>query len=108
MYEAGAEIVISGHDHLYERFAPQNPKGKADPERGIRQFIVGTGRAGVYKFKKPAPNSEIRDNSTYGVLKFTLDPGPTSGSSFPLRWGTSLIRAAEPAARGRERRPGRH
>lgn len=75
LYEAGAEIVLSGHDHDYERFAPQNPKGKTDPERGIRQFVVGTGGAGVYRFKKPAPNSEIRDNSTYGVLKLTLGPG---------------------------------
>ena len=87
LYEAGAEIVISGHDHLYERFAPQNPKGKADPERGIRQFIVGTGGAGVYKFKKPAPNSEIRDNSTYGVLKFTLGSGTYQWEFVPIAVG---------------------
>ncbi len=89
LYEAGADIVISGHDHDYERFAPQNPKGKADPERGIRQFVVGTGGAGVYNFRSTASNSEIRHNSTYGVLKLTLGPGryqwefvPTSAGKF--------------------------
>jgi hypothetical protein len=87
LYEAGAEIVISGHDHLYERFAPQNPKGKADPERGIRQFIVGTGGAGVYKFKKPKPNSEVRDNSTYGVLKLTLGSGTYQWEFVPIAPG---------------------
>jgi hypothetical protein len=60
---------------MYERFAPQNPKGEADPERGIRQFVVGTGGGGVYKFKKVQPNSEVRDNTVYGVLKLTLGPG---------------------------------
>jgi acid phosphatase type 7 len=67
--------VLNGHDHIYERFAPQDDKGKADPEHGIRQFIVGVGGGGVYKFGKTAANSEVRDNSTYGVLKLTLGPG---------------------------------
>jgi hypothetical protein len=43
LYGAGAEIVIVGHDHLYERFAPQDPDGKLDAVRGIREFVVGTG-----------------------------------------------------------------
>ena len=60
---------------IYERFAPQDDKGKADPEHGIRQFTVGVGGGGVYKFGKTAANSEVRDNSTYGVLKLTLGPG---------------------------------
>ncbi|MBP1607264.1 MAG: Alkaline phosphatase [Acidobacteria bacterium] len=75
LYEAGVDIVLNGHDHTYERFAPQDPGGKADPERGIRQFVVGTGGGGVYKFKKLVANSELRTNSTYGVLKLTLGPG---------------------------------
>lgn len=75
LYEAGADIVINGHDHDYERFAPQDPSGKADPTRGIREFVVGTGGGGVYRFKRPAANSEVRDNTTYGVLKLTLGPG---------------------------------
>jgi hypothetical protein len=75
LYDAGADVVVNGHDHDYERFAPQTPDGKPDPVKGIRQFVVGTGGGGVYKFKNPAKNSEVRDNSTYGVLKLTLGPG---------------------------------
>ena len=75
LYKAGVDVVLNGHDHIYERFAPQDDKGKADPEHGIRQFIVGVGGGGVYKFGKTAANSEVRDNSTYGVLKLTLGPG---------------------------------
>ena len=43
LYDAGAEVVLSGHDHHYERFAPQAPDGSSDPQRGIREFVVGTG-----------------------------------------------------------------
>ena len=87
LYDAGAEIVIAGHDHTYERFAPQTPDGVADPARGIRQFVAGTGGKGLYSFGTPVANSEVRYNSTYGVLKLTLRSGgyswefvPTSGS----------------------------
>jgi alkaline phosphatase len=75
LYKAGVDVVLNGHDHIYERFAPQDDKGKADPEHGIRQFTVGVGGGGVYKLGKTAANSEVRDNSTYGVLKLTLGPG---------------------------------
>jgi acid phosphatase type 7 len=74
LYEHGADVVISGHDHMYERFAPQTPDGVADPERGIRQFVAGTGGAGLYEFRAPAPNSEARSNAAFGVLKLTLKP----------------------------------
>jgi hypothetical protein len=74
LYAHGASVVLSGHDHDYERFAPQDETGKALPT-GIRQFVVGTGGGGVYNFKKVAANSEIRDNSSYGVIKLTLKPG---------------------------------
>lgn len=73
LYEYGAEIVVSGHDHIYERFAPQNPAGAAS-DSGIRQFVVGTGGASLYNFGAIAQNSEIRDNSSHGVIKFTLKP----------------------------------
>jgi hypothetical protein len=72
LYEAGADVVLNGHDHVYERFARQNPEGKVDDERGIRQFIVGTGGRSLYPFGDPAPNSEVRTNETYGLLKLTL------------------------------------
>jgi hypothetical protein len=72
LYEFGAEIVLNGHEHVYERFAPQTPSAVADPARGIRQFTVGTGGAGLYSFSTPQPNSEVRNNTSLGVLKLTL------------------------------------
>ena len=71
LFDAGVDIVMSGHDHLYERFAPQDPDGRPDARRGIRQFIVGTGGAALYQFGAPRPNSEVRI-SAFGVLKLTL------------------------------------
>lgn len=72
LYEADADLVIVAHDHTYERFAPQTPTGELDMARGIRQIIVGTGGAGLYEFEIIAANSEVRGNSTKGVLKLTL------------------------------------
>jgi 3',5'-cyclic AMP phosphodiesterase CpdA len=72
LYEYGVDVVVNGHDHMYERFARQSPDGRAEPERGIRQFTAGTGGGGVYKIERRLPNSEVSDNSSYGVLKFTL------------------------------------
>jgi acid phosphatase type 7 len=75
LYEAGADVVLSGHEHNYERFAPQNPGGRADPERGIRQFVVGTGGGkGLYPILDPIANSEVHNDETYGVLRLTLRP----------------------------------
>ena len=71
LYAAGAEIVLSGHDHDYERFAPQNPSGAADPN-GIQQFVVGTGGKNHYQFMSIQPNSVVRNPDTYGILKLTL------------------------------------
>ena len=84
LYKAGADVVLNGHDHIYERFAPQDDKGKADAEHGIRAFIAGTGGGGVYKIGKVAPNSEVRDNTTYGVLKLTLAPGRYAWEFVPI------------------------
>jgi hypothetical protein len=74
LYEAGADVVLNGHDHDYERFAPQNPQGLPDPEQGIRQFVVGTGGAAFTAFKSVKANSEKRISNTNGVLKMTLHP----------------------------------
>lgn len=74
LYKSGLEVVVNGHDHIYERFAPQDPEGQADPERGIRQFIVGTGGGGIHYIKDVAENSEVRQLQSYGVIKFTLYP----------------------------------
>lgn len=72
LYGAGVDLVVSGHDHLYERFAPQDPEGHLDTRRGIRQITVGTGGAALYPFTTVLPNSAVRNNSTHGVLELTL------------------------------------
>ena len=85
----GADLLLTGHHHAYERFAPQDADGRRDPD-GIRQFIVGTGgRSLASSFKTVQPNSEVRNNKTYGVLKLTLHSDsydfkfvPVPGSSF--------------------------
>ena len=84
LYKAGADVVLNGHDHIYERFAPQDDKGKPDAEHGIRQFIAGTGGGGVYKLGKIARNSEVHSNSAYGVLKLTLSPGRYAWEFVPI------------------------
>ena len=68
---AGADLVLAGHDHLYERFAPQAPDGSAD-ENGMRQFTVGTGGKELYPAERTAPNSEVIIDDTFGVLELTL------------------------------------
>ncbi len=71
LYGAGAEIVLGGHVHAYERFAPQTPLGAPDPSFGIRQFVVGTGGRSLEAYTTVAANSEVRGRS-FGVLKLTL------------------------------------
>jgi len=75
LYHAGADVVINGHDHDYERFAPQDPEGKIDDKHGIREFVVGSGGKNSHRvFGLPQPNSEVRNADTFGVLKLTLHP----------------------------------
>ena len=71
LQDAGADVVITAHDHLYERFAPQDADGRADPIGGLRQFTVGTGGAHIYREKIRASNSEVI-GTDHGVLKLTL------------------------------------
>src|SRR5438876_4771773 len=74
LYAAHADLVLAGHEHSYERFAPQDPEGKADPANGIREIVVGTGGRSHDLLGFATPNSEIRDWDTFGVLKLTLLP----------------------------------
>ena len=74
LYDKDVDVILNGHDHIYERFAPQTPDGTLDAERGIRQFVVGTGGANLTEFESIAANSEVRNNDTYGVLKLILHP----------------------------------
>jgi hypothetical protein len=90
LYAGGADVVLNGHDHDYERFAPQDPNGKLDSEHGIREFVVGTGGKNSHRtFATPKPNSEVRNADTYGVMKLTLHAGsydwefvPEAGKTF--------------------------
>lgn len=95
LYEYGVAALISGHEHFYERFAPQDPDGRADP-KGIRQFVAGTGGAPLYKFGIIKTNSEVRNNVAHGVLKVTLNPTsydwefiPVAGQTFSDRGSAS-------------------
>ena len=72
LYDSGADVVLAGHDHMYERFAPMNSAGTADAARGIRHFVVGMGGAALYAPGPTRPNSELIESNTYGVLKLTL------------------------------------
>jgi hypothetical protein len=74
LFNNGADVVINGHAHNYERFAPQDPNGNADSAKGIREFIVGTGGESHGGFNTTAANSEVRNSTTFGVLKLTLHP----------------------------------
>jgi acid phosphatase type 7 len=71
LYEAGVELLLSGHEHNYERFAPLNPAGQVDP-RGVRQFVVGTGGISHYPLGPPQPGSQARNDNTFGVIALTL------------------------------------
>jgi Bacterial Ig-like domain (group 2)/Calcineurin-like phosphoesterase len=84
LYAAEADIVLTAHDHLYERFAPQTPDGVADAARGIRAFVVGTGGASLYTFTAPVANSEVRNSITWGVLKLTLSAAAYSWEFVPI------------------------
>lgn len=88
LYESGADVVLNGHEHLYERFAPQTPDAQPDAARGIRQFTVGTGGRDEYSFGKVQPNSEVRQSGTPGVLKLELDRDGYRWEFIPVRGAT--------------------
>lgn len=83
LYDNNVDVVINGHDHLYERFAPQDADGRPDQARGIRQFTVGTGGITLYNPVRTAPNSQ-RILSDWGVIKFTLHPNSYDWAFFPV------------------------
>jgi hypothetical protein len=84
LYDAGVELVLNGHDHDYERFAPQNPDGVADPINGIREFVVGTGGKDLRSIGSPINNSEVQNANTWGVLKLTLHPDSYDWQFIPI------------------------
>jgi hypothetical protein len=83
LYEFKTDVIINGHDHVYERFGPQDPNGNANAANGIRQFTVGTGGVPVYTFTTPMKNSEVR-TATNGVLKLDLRADGYSWEFIPV------------------------
>ena len=88
LYEYDVDVLVAGHEHNYERFAPQDPYGLYDPVRGIQQFIVGTGGRELRRIGKGRTNSVVRDNTSYGVLKLTLHPGSFEWDFIPVAGAT--------------------
>jgi hypothetical protein len=89
LYDANAELVLAGHDHDYERFAPQTATGALDDARGLIEVVVGTGGRSLRGFGTPRDNSLVRNADTWGVLRLSLSPGayafefvPASGGGF--------------------------
>lgn len=97
LYDNGVDVVLTGHDHHYQRFEPQNGDGKGDPN-GMREFVVGTGGKSLYGFRGTHAHTAVRSNSTFGVLKLTLRPDsydwqfiPVAGKTF-MDSGTASCR----------------
>ncbi|CRK62072.1 Alkaline phosphatase precursor (APASE) [Alloactinosynnema sp. L-07] len=99
-----ADLIVNGHDHNYQRFAPQNTNAGADPTNGIRQLVVGTGGRAFYDFASTRPNIEAANDDTYGVLKLALsstgynaDFVPVAGRTFTDRFsGTCKAKGTTP------------
>ncbi|MFY9822964.1 MAG: metallophosphoesterase [Thermoanaerobaculia bacterium] len=85
LYAAGADLVLNGHDHDYERFAPQDPDGRPDPEHGIREMVVGTGGREVRPFTTLRANSEARNDQDLGILKLRLRTDGYDWQFLPVR-----------------------
>lgn len=83
LYDGGGDVLLTGHQHNYERFAPQTPQGVADPQRGVREFVVGTGGEDLRRFGTPIANSEVRNDETFGVLELILLPTGYSWQFIP-------------------------
>jgi len=96
LYDAGAEVLLSGDEHHYERFAPQTPQGAADPGRGIREFVVGTGGEDLRPFGTPVANSEVRRDDTFGVLELALRPASYSWQFVPEAGGSFTDSGSSP------------
>jgi calcineurin-like phosphoesterase family protein len=103
LYNNDVDVILNGHDHIYERFAPQAPDGTLDTDRGIREFVVGTGGSNLTEIETIAANSELHNNDTYGILKLTLHPAsydwqfvPEVGKTFTDS-GTGKCHGEQPA-----------
>lgn len=98
LYDHGAELLLAGHDHTYERFAPMDPAGNPEPQRGIRHFVVGTGGRSHYSFPgPPLSTTEVRNGETFGVLALTLARDRYSWEFVPVAGGDFRDSGSHPA-----------
>ena len=95
LYDANADVLLSGHDHNYERFALQDPNGLADPGRGVRQFVVGTGGHSIRTIGPLEPNSET-NGGDFGVLRLTLNATSYDWDFVPVAGATYTDSGSEP------------
>jgi hypothetical protein len=82
---AGVDVVVNGHDHIYERFGPMTADGERDNDKGMREFVVGTGGMSHYDIEHVAEHSEVRSDDTYGVLLLTLHSDSYDWRFVPVR-----------------------
>jgi Calcineurin-like phosphoesterase len=86
LFDGGADLIVNGHDHLYERFAPQSPDGRRNDATGLTQIIAGTGGAPLYEFSGSTANSAAQMRS-YGLLKLTLQATSFDSVFLPVAGG---------------------
>jgi hypothetical protein len=94
LYQNGADIVLNGHDHVYARYAPIDPNGNADPAKGIREFIVGTGGEDLDTLTKTASSTNVQASTDkyYGTIKLRLNH-----NSYDWEFKSALAAAGAPA-----------
>lgn len=102
LYQAHADIIINGHEHSYERFAPQDPYANLDQKNGIREFVVGTGGRNHDPLGFPIANSEVRNADTFGVLKLTLSPGTYKWEFVPVAADNTFADSGEGTCHNRK------
>src|SRR5206468_3355958 len=88
LYNAHADVILDGHSHAYERFAPQTPTAASDPTNGLREFVVGTGGINQDSFTTALPNEQARQSNTFGVMKMTLHQSSYDWQFMPVAGGS--------------------
>lgn len=88
LYDNNADMILVGHEHNYERFAPMDPNGNLDTARGLKQFIVGTGGRNLTHLVSAAPNSELFNDTSFGALKMSLHDGSYDWQFVPIPGNT--------------------
>jgi hypothetical protein len=103
LFRHAVDVGVTGHDHIYERFAQLNADGKADA-RGMRHFVVGTGGVALYEIGAVKPHSEVRNTTSHGVVKFTLHATSYDWEFIPIAGQSFRDRGRAPCHGGVDRR----